>query len=119
MTTNGWLQIVFFLAVILAITKPLGAFMARVFNREKTIFDFALRPIERLLYKICGVREDREMHWIEYGTAMLLFSAVSMFLLYLIERTQLVLGLNPQKLANVSPDLAWNTATSFTTNTNW
>jgi potassium-transporting ATPase potassium-binding subunit len=119
MTTNGWLQIVFFLAVVLAITKPLGAFMARVFNREKTLLDFALRPIERLLYKICGVHEDREMHWTEYGMAMLLFSAVSMILLYLIERTQHVLGFNPQKLANVAPDLAWNTATSFTTNTNW
>jgi potassium-transporting ATPase potassium-binding subunit len=119
MTTNGWLQIVFFLAVVLAITKPLGAFMARVFNREKTLLDFALRPIERLLYKICGVHEDREMHWTEYGMAMLLFSAVSMFLLYLIERTQHILGFNPQKLANVAPDLAWNTATSFTTNTNW
>jgi potassium-transporting ATPase potassium-binding subunit len=119
MTTNGWLQILFFLAVILAITKPLGAFMTRVFNREKTFLDFALRPIERLLYKICGVHEDREMRWTEYGTAMLLFSAVSMFLLYLIERTQHVLGFNPQKLANIAPDLAWNTATSFTTNTNW
>ena len=119
MTTNGWLQILFFLAVILAITKPLGAFMTRVFNREKTFLDFALRPIERLLYKICGVHEDREMHWTEYGTAMLLFSAVSMFLLYVIERTQHILGFNPQKLANVAPDLAWGTAASFTTNTNW
>jgi potassium-transporting ATPase potassium-binding subunit len=119
MTTNGWFQILFFIAVVFAITKPLGAFMARVFSREKTILDFALRPIERLLYKICGVHEDREMHWIEYGTAMLLFSAVSMFLLYLIERMQHVLGFNPQKLASVGPDLAWGTAASFTTNTNW
>jgi K+-transporting ATPase ATPase A chain len=119
MTTNGWLQILFFLLVIFAITKPLGAFLTRVFNREKTFLDFALRPIERLLYKLCGVHEDREMHWTEYGTAMLLFSAVSMFLLYLIERTQHIFGFNPQKLANVAPDLAWNTATSFTTNTNW
>jgi potassium-transporting ATPase potassium-binding subunit len=119
MTTNGWLQILFFLLVVFAITKPLGAFMTRVFNREKTFLDFAFRPIERLIYKICGIREDREMRWIEYGTAMLLFSAVSMFLLYLIERTQHMLGFNPQKLANIAPDLAWNTATSFTTNTNW
>jgi K+-transporting ATPase ATPase A chain len=119
MTSNGWFQIFFFLVVIFAITKPLGAFMARVFNREKTFLDFALRPIEKLVYRVCGVRDDREMHWIEYGTAMLLFSVVSMFLLYLIERTQHVLGFNPQKLANIAPDLAWNTATSFTTNTNW
>jgi len=119
MTSNGWFQILFFLVVIFAITKPLGAFMARVFNREKTFLDFALRPIEKLVYRVCGVRDDREMHWIEYGTAMLLFSVVSLFLLYLIERTQHVLGFNPQKLANIAPDLAWNAATSFTTNTNW
>jgi len=119
MTTNGWFQILFFLAVVLAITKPLGAFMVRVFNREKTLLDFALRPIERFLYKICGVHEDREMRWIEYGTAMLLFSAVSMVLLYVIERAQYFLGFNPQKFAGVAPDLAWGTAASFTTNTNW
>src|SRR5580698_4656708 len=119
MTTNGWFQILFFLLVVFAITKPLGAFMAKVFNREKTILDFALRPIEKLIYRVCGVHEDREMRWTEYGTSMLLFSVVSMFLLYLIERTQSILGFNPQKLANVAPDLAWNTAASFTTNTNW
>jgi len=119
MTVNGWLQIIFFLLVIFAITKPLGVFMARVFNREKTFLDFVLRPIERLIYRLCGIREDQEMHWVEYGTAMLLFSGASMMLLYLIERAQHWLGLNPQKLANVAPDLAWNTAASFTTNTNW
>jgi potassium-transporting ATPase potassium-binding subunit len=119
MTTNGWFQILFFLLVVFAITKPLGTFMAKVFNREKTILDFALRPIEKLLYRICGVHEDREMRWVEYGTSMLLFSVVSMFLLYLIERTQSILGFNPQKFANIAPDLAWNTAASFTTNTNW
>jgi len=119
MTANGWLQIIFFLLVILAITKPLGVFMARVFNREKTFLDFVLRPIERLIYRLCGIRADQEMHWVEYGTAMLLFSGVSMVLLYMTERAQHWLGFNPQKLANVAPDLAWNTAASFTTNTNW
>jgi K+-transporting ATPase ATPase A chain len=119
MTSSGWFQIIFFLLVVFAITKPLGVFMARVFNREKTFLDFALRPVERLIYRLCGVREDQEMHWVEYGTAMLLFSGASMVLLYLIERTQHWLGFNPQKLANVAPDLAWNTAASFTTNTNW
>ena len=119
MTSNGWFQIFFFLAVVLAITKPLGSFMAKVFNREKTFLDFALRPIEKLVYRVCGIHEDREMRWTEYGTAMLHFSAVSMVLLYLIERMQHVLGFNPQGLANIAPDLAWNTATSFTTNTNW
>jgi K+-transporting ATPase ATPase A chain len=119
MTSNGWFQILFFLFVILAITKPLGVFMARVFTREKTFLDFALRPIERLLYRLCGIDETHEMRWVEYGTAMLLFSAVSMVLLYFIERAQHWLAFNPQKLANVAPDLAWNTAASFTTNTNW
>ncbi len=119
MTSNGWYQIFFFLLVILAITKPLGIFMARVFNRDKTFLDFALRPVERFIYRICGIREEQEMRWIEYGTAMLVFSGVSMILLYVIERAQHWLGFNPQKLANVTPDLAWNTAASFTTNTNW
>ena len=119
MTANGWLQIGFFLLVIFALTKPLGVFMAKVFNREKTFLDFALRPIERLIYRVTGVREEREMRWTEYGTAMLLFSAVSMLVLYLMERTQHWLVFNPQRLANVAPDLAWNTAASFTTNTNW
>ncbi len=119
MTANGWLQIGFFLLVIFALTKPFGAFMAKVFNREKTFLDFALRPIERLIYRATGVREENEMAWTEYGTAMLLFSAVSMLVLYLMERTQHWLLFNPQKLANVAPDLAWNTAASFTTNTNW
>jgi K+-transporting ATPase ATPase A chain len=119
MTANGWLQIGFFLLVIFALTKPLGVFMAKVFNREKTFLDFALRPIERLIYRVTGVREEREMRWTEYGTAMLLFSAISMLVLYLMERTQHWLEFNPQRLANVAPDLAWNTAASFTTNTNW
>jgi K+-transporting ATPase ATPase A chain len=119
MTANGWLQIGFFLLVIFAITKPLGVFMARVFHREKTFLDLPLRPIERLIYRLTGVREDHEMRWTEYGIAMLLFSAVSMLLLYAIERMQHWLLFNPQKLANVAPDLAWNTAASFTTNTNW
>ncbi len=119
MTANGWLQIGFFLLVIFAVTKPLGVFMAKVFNREKTFLDFALRPIERLIYRVTGVHEEREMAWTEYTSAMLLFSGVSMVLLYLIERTQKWLPFNPQGLPNVEPGLAWGTAASFTTNTNW
>jgi K+-transporting ATPase ATPase A chain len=119
MTANGWLQIGFFLLVVFALTKPLGVFMAKVFDRKKTFLDFALRPIERLIYRLTGVREEREMRWTEYVTAMLLFSAASMLLLYVMERMQHWLLFNPQKLANVAPDLAWNTAASFTTNTNW
>jgi K+-transporting ATPase ATPase A chain len=121
MTLNGWLQIVVFLALIFAVTKPMGIFMARVFSRERTFLDPVLRPVERLLYRLTGVDENHEMRWTEYATAMLLFSAVSMLVLYLIQRIQGVLPfLNPQHLAGVAPEhLAWSTAASFTTNTNW
>jgi K+-transporting ATPase ATPase A chain len=119
MIANGWLQITVFLLVILALTKPLGVFMARVFNREKTFLDPVMRPMERLLYRLTGVNEAAEMRWTEYTVAMLLFSAVSMVVLYLIERLQSWLPFNPQKIAGVPPDLAFNTAASFTTNTNW
>ena len=119
MTANGWFQILLFLAVILAITKPLGVFMTRVFSGEKTLLDPLLRPVEKIVYRLTAVDERREMRWTEYGIAMLVFSGVSMVLLYLFERTQHWLPLNTQGMANVAPDLAWNTAVSFTTNTNW
>src|SRR6266704_2194324 len=119
MTANGWFQILFFLLAIFLVTKPLGIFMTRVFNREKTFLDRALRPIEKILYRLVGVDENHEMRWTEYTTAMLLFSGVSMTLLYLLERTQKWLPFNPQKLSNVEPGLAFGTAASFTTNTNW
>jgi K+-transporting ATPase ATPase A chain len=120
MTTNGWIQIFVFLAVILALTKPLGVYMARVFSRERTFLDPVVRPIERLLYRVTGVDEAHEMRWTEYAFTMLLFSGASMLLLYLIERAQQLLPWwNPQKFAAVPPALAFNTAASFTTNTNW
>ena len=119
MTTNGWLQIFLYLAIIFAVTKPLGVFMARVFSRERTFLDPIARPLERLLYRLTGVDESHEMRWTEYAVAMLMFSGVSMLVLYLIERVQQFLPFNPQKLAAVGADLAFNTAASFTTNTNW
>ncbi len=119
MTNNGWFQIILFLLVVLALTKPLGAFMTRVFNREKTFLDFLLCPVEKLLYRLTGVDDTSEMPWSEYASAMLIFSGVTLALTYLIERIQNHLPLNPQKLAAVAPDLAFNTAASFTTNTNW
>src|SRR5450755_5126196 len=119
MTVNGWLQIIVYLAVLLAITKPVGVFLARVFSRERTFLDPVLRPIERLMYRLTLVNEEHEMRWTEYAFSMLLFSGVSMLVLYLIERVQQILPLNPQKFAGVAPDLAFNTAASFTTNTNW
>jgi K+-transporting ATPase ATPase A chain len=119
MTTNGWIQIVVFLAVLLAITKPLGVFMTKVFRRERTFLDPVARPIERLLYRLTGVDEKHEMRWTEYAFSMLLFSGATMLLLYLIERVQQFLPLNPQKFGAVAQALAFNTAASFTTNTNW
>ncbi len=123
MTFNGWLQIAGFLLLILAVTKPLGVFITRVFNREKTFLDPLLRPVEKLIYRTTCVDEDHEMAWTEYAVAMLLFSVVSMLLLYGLQRVQGILPywlFNPQKLGAVSPpNLAFNTAASFTTNTNW
>ncbi len=119
MTANGWLQIVVFLLIILALTKPMGIFMANVFSGKRTFLDPVVRPIERLIYRLTRVDEKHEMRWTEYAVAMLLFSGVSMLLLYLIERAQHWLLWNPQGMANVAPDLAFNTAASFTTNTNW
>jgi potassium-transporting ATPase potassium-binding subunit len=128
MTINGWLQILFFFVIILLVTKPLGVFMAHVFNREKTFLDPVLRPVERLIYKLTGVNEEREMRWTEYAVTMLLFSVVSMLVLYLIQRLQGFLPFNPQHLPGVDSNAsstgafvgsAFNTAASFTTNTNW
>jgi len=119
MTVNGWLQIIVFLAVLFAVTKPLGIFMARVFKRERTFLDPVLRPLERFIYRLTFVDEDHEMKWTEYAVAMVLFSGFSMLVLYIIMRVQQVLPLNPQKFAAVAPALAFNTAASFTTNTNW
>jgi potassium-transporting ATPase potassium-binding subunit len=120
MTLNGWLQILCFLLLVFLVTKPVGIFLTKVFNRERTFLDPILRPIERLLYRVTGVDENREMRWTEYAIAMLLFSAVSMIVLYLMERLQYYLPLNPQKFTGVNtPALAFNTAASFTTNTNW
>jgi potassium-transporting ATPase potassium-binding subunit len=119
MTANGWFQIGLYLLIIFALTKPMGVFMTHVFNREKTFLDPVARPIERLIYRLTGVDETTEMRWTEYAIAMLLFSAVSMLLLYLILRVQQWLPFNPQKFPAVGQDLAFNTAASFTTNTNW
>ncbi|MGA9966643.1 MAG: potassium-transporting ATPase subunit KdpA [Terriglobales bacterium] len=119
MTVSGWIQILLFLVLIFAVTKPLGVFMTRVFNRERTFLDPLARPVERLLYRVTGVDENHDMRWTEYAVSMLMFSGVSMLLLYLIERVQQWLPWNPQKFGAVAQDLAFNTAASFTTNTNW
>src|SRR3954468_10735068 len=119
MTLNGWFQIGVFLLAILAVTAPLGRYMARVFRRERTWPDPALRPLKRQIYRSPGVEETREMRWTEYAVAVLLFSVVSMLVLYVMQRVQQWLPWNPQGFGAVAPDLAFNTAASFTTNTNW
>ncbi|MBI4750302.1 MAG: potassium-transporting ATPase subunit KdpA [Acidobacteria bacterium] len=119
MTFNGWFQIGLFFLVIVVLTKPTGLYMARVFAGEATFPDLVLRPVERLIYRLTGVDEKEEMPWTTYALAMLAFSVVSMLVLYALQRLQGVLPLNPQHLAGVAPDLAFNTAASFTTNTNW
>jgi hypothetical protein len=101
------------------VDQAAGNFLYRVYERKSTFLDPVLRPIERLIYGICGVDDTREMDWKGYGLSMILFSGVPLFVLFLIERTQQWLPWNPQKLPNLAPDLAWNTAVSFTTNTNW
>jgi K+-transporting ATPase ATPase A chain len=119
MTLNGWLQILFFLVAVFLVTPPLGSFMARVFTRQRTWLDPVMRPFERFIYRTTGVNETHEMRWTEYAVAVLLFSVVSMLVLYAMQRVQASLPWNPQGLPGVAPDLAFNTAASFTTNTNW
>jgi len=119
MTLNGWLQILIFCGIIIALVKPLGGYMTRVFNGERTLLSPLFRPIERGLYRIAGTKETEEQHWTAYTAALLFFSIASIALLYLIQRFQAVLPFNPAGMAAVPPELAFNTAVSFTTNTNW
>jgi K+-transporting ATPase ATPase A chain len=119
---QGWTQIIVFLALILAAVKPLGAYMARVFEGEPIVIDKALGWLERLIYRGCGVSldaEKREMKWTTYAGAMLLFNGAGVVVVYAIQRLQAHLPLNPDGMGEVSPDLSWNTAISFVTNTNW
>ena len=119
MTVIGWLAALAFFAIVLALTKPVGSYMARVFAGEPTFLTPVFAPVERLVYRLCGVRQDEEMTWYAYAFSLLAFSLVSLAYLYLLLRTQKWLPLNPQHVDNMTPDLAWNTAVSFTTNTNW
>lgn len=119
MSLNGWLQIAVFIATVLLLAKPLGSYITSVFERRRTFLDFALAPCERLLYRITGVDADAEMSWSQYGVATLLFSAASLVLTYAIQRLQHLLPWNTQHLPAVPADLAFNTAISFTANTNW
>ena len=120
MNTSAWIQLILYVALLLAITKPLGLYLCKVLDRDgKTFLDPVIKPFERLTYKLTGVDAKQEQDWKRYTAAMLLFSLVSMLFTYAILRLQAFLPLNPQKLAALSEHLSFNTAASFTTNTNW
>jgi K+-transporting ATPase ATPase A chain len=119
MTFNGWLQIVVYLVVLIALAKPLGSFMARVFEGKKTFLDPLLGPLERLIYRLGGVDPQAEMNWKVYAVAMLFLNGIGIVFLYILQRIQGVLPLNPQGFGSVDPAVAFNTAVSFVTNTNW
>jgi potassium-transporting ATPase potassium-binding subunit len=119
MTANGWLQIALFFGLVVLLIKPLGLYMARVFNGERTWLDPVLGPVERLMYRLGGVDPRQGQHWTTYTAAMLLFNLAGLVLLYALQRLQHVLPFNPQDFGPVAPDSAFNTAVSFMTNTNW
>jgi K+-transporting ATPase ATPase A chain len=119
MTTFAWLQLALYLFVLLLLVKPLGSYMARVYEGERTFLSPVVRPVERLIYRIVGLRPDEEMDWKTYALALLFFTLVGILTLYGLERLQSVLPLNPQHLGAVKPGLAFNTSISFNTNTNW
>jgi potassium-transporting ATPase potassium-binding subunit len=119
MTLEGILQILLYLAVLTLLAKPVGAYLTRVYGGEKTFLDFILKPVERFIYRLCRVDAEHEMNWKQYGAGVLIFSLVSTLALYFIQRWQFYLPLNPQEFAGTSPELSFNTAVSFVTNTNW
>jgi K+-transporting ATPase ATPase A chain len=119
MTFNGWLQIALYAVLVVALTKPYGGYMTRVFTGERTLLSPVLRPIELGIYKICGIKENEEQHWVSYAIAMLAFSLAGFVILYALQRLQNLLPLNPQSQDAISPDSAFNTSVSFVTNTNW
>ena len=119
MTIVGWIQIALFSAIVVALAAPLGAYMTRVFTGEKTLLSPVLRPVERGLYRLAGIEETREQGWLDYALATLVFHVLGFVALYVMLRLQGVLPLNPMEMGAVAPDLAFNTAASFVTNTNW
>ena len=119
MTANGWIQILLYMAIIFAVTKPMGNYMYRVFEGDRQPLPRLFGAIERLLYKLCGVDPRQQQDWKQYTVALLVFSALTLLVTYCIARLQHVLPLNPQNFGPVPGDLAFNTAASFTTNTNW
>src|SRR5262249_57371308 len=119
MTLNGYMQLGLYLVVLLALVKPLGGYMARVYAGQRIGLDRVLGPLERLIYRLCGIRAEEEMSWQTYTIAMLLFNLVGFLAVYALQRLQGWLPVNPQAFGAVSPDSSFNTATSFINNTNW
>ncbi|MFT4000300.1 MAG: potassium-transporting ATPase subunit KdpA [Rhizobium sp.] len=119
MTFNGWLQILIYIGILLLLVKPLGGYMTRVFTGERTFLSYVLRPVERGLYRLAGTNEREEQHWTTYSVSMLLFSLAGFLVLYALQRLQGGLPYNPAGMTAVGPELSFNTATSFVTNTNW
>jgi len=119
MTLNGYLQLVLYMIVLIGLAKPLGWYMARVYEGQSVGLNRLFGPLERLIYRLCGTREDQEMNWKTYALAMLLFNLLGFLVVYALQRLQALLPLNPQGLGAVTPDSSFNTAVSFTTNTNW
>jgi len=119
MTFNGFLQFAIYFFILLVLTKPLGIYMTKVFSGERIFLGRVFGPVERLIYRICRIDEHEEQHWAAYTAAMLMFSLIGLLVLYALQRLQYYLPLNPQRFPGVAPDLAFNTAASFTTNTNW
>src|SRR5882757_10703364 len=119
MTVIGWIQILLYCAIIIALVPPLGWYMTRVFNGERTFLSPVLRPVEAALYRIGGVDEKREQHWVSYTVAMLFFHVGGFLILYVLMRAQAMLPFNPAGQSAVAEDLSFNTAASFITNTNW
>ena len=119
MTFNGWLQIAIYCVLIFLFVKPFGAYMASVFDGERTLLSLVLRPIERRHLRVCGVNEREEQHWTAYAISMLAFSIAGFVVLYALQRLQTVLPFNPAGQSAVEQSSSFNTAVSFVTNTNW
>src|SRR5262245_49461079 len=119
MTFSGWLQIAIFCGIVVAIARPLGGYLARIYTGERTLLSFMAGPAERLLYRLAGTDEADEQHWTTYVAAMLAFSLLGFVALFLLQRFQASLPLNPAGMGAIGSELSFNTAVSFVTNTNW
>src|SRR5215510_13867673 len=119
MNLYSWLQLIFYLVLLIALAKPLGSYMAKVYQGEHTFLDRVLGPVERFIYRVSGVNAEEDMNWKTYAIAVMVFNILGLLVVYLLQRLQAVLPLNPQGLGPVTPDSSWNTAVSFASNTNW